>query len=115
MSRRERHPLLRKIASRRWRTQGTSQDVRRIEYAPQQLLPNDHPPQGMVIMGKRLLTQRETEVLYHVARGATDQEIADRLYLSRRTVSSHVSSILGKLAVTNRRDAVAAAFRIGLL
>jgi DNA-binding NarL/FixJ family response regulator len=115
MTRRERHPLLRKIASRRWRTQGASQGMLRFEHPPRQPLLNDHPPQGMVILGKRLLTQRETEVLYHVARGATDQEIADRLYLSRRTVSSHVSNILGKLAVSNRRDAVAAAFRIGLL
>jgi DNA-binding NarL/FixJ family response regulator len=61
------------------------------------------------------LTPRETEVLARVARGETDQQIADRLFLSRRTVSNHVSSILGKLDVANRRDAVVAGFRIGLL
>lgn len=115
MTRRERHPVLRKIASRRWRTQGVSQNSLRAEDSPRRLLTKDHPPRGMAILGKRLLTDRETEVLYHVARGETDQEIADRLYLSRRTVSSHVSNILGKLSVSNRRDAVAAAFRIGLL
>jgi DNA-binding NarL/FixJ family response regulator len=115
MTRRERHPVLRKIASRRWRIQGASQSALQAEHSPRQPNLTDHPPRGMVILGKRVLTDRETEVLYHVARGATDQEIADRLYLSRRTVSSHVSNILGKLAVANRRDAVAAAFRIGLL
>jgi DNA-binding NarL/FixJ family response regulator len=67
------------------------------------------------LLGQRILTARETEVLYHVARGETDKEIADNLFVSRKTVSSHVSNILGKLAVTNRREAARTAFRIGLI
>jgi DNA-binding NarL/FixJ family response regulator len=63
----------------------------------------------------RLLTPRELEVLHLVARGETDQSIADRLYLSRRTVNSHVSNILAKLDVPSRTAAVIAAARIGLL
>jgi DNA-binding CsgD family transcriptional regulator len=55
------------------------------------------------------------EVLHLVARGETDQRIADRLYLSRRTVNSHVSHILSKLDVPSRTAAVIAAARIGLL
>ena len=55
------------------------------------------------------------EVLHLVAQGETDQRIADRLYLSRRTVSTHVSNILSKLDVPTRRAAVITAARIGLL
>jgi DNA-binding NarL/FixJ family response regulator len=55
------------------------------------------------------------EVLRFVARGETDRRIADQLYLSRRTVSSHVSNILSKLDVASRREAVVTAARIGLL
>jgi DNA-binding CsgD family transcriptional regulator len=61
------------------------------------------------------LTPREMEVLHLIAQGETDQRIADRLYLSRRTVSSHVSNILAKLDVPSRRAAVITAARIGLL
>jgi DNA-binding CsgD family transcriptional regulator len=66
-------------------------------------------------LGVRILTPREMEVLHLVARGDTDKHIADRLYLSRRTVNSHVSNILAKLDVPSRRAAVIAAARIGLL
>jgi DNA-binding NarL/FixJ family response regulator len=40
-----------------------------------------------------------------VAEGLTDKEIADRLFISRRTVSKHVESILAKLGVESRRAA----------
>ncbi|MDQ3227580.1 MAG: LuxR C-terminal-related transcriptional regulator [Chloroflexota bacterium] len=65
--------------------------------------------------GQRILTRREMEVLRLVATGDTDRGIADRLYVSRRTVSSHVSNILAKLEVPSRRAAVVTAARIGLL
>jgi DNA-binding CsgD family transcriptional regulator len=45
----------------------------------------------------------------------TDAEIADRFFLSPRTVQHHVSSILGKLGASNRRDAAAIAARLGLV
>lgn len=55
------------------------------------------------------LTQREEQVLVLVAEGLSDAAIAERLVLSARTVEHHVSSILAKLGVASRRQAVAAA------
>jgi DNA-binding CsgD family transcriptional regulator/tetratricopeptide (TPR) repeat protein len=62
-----------------------------------------------------LLSKREREVLSLLCQRLTDREIADRLYLSPRTVEHHVASILAKLDVASRRDAAALAARLGLL
>jgi DNA-binding CsgD family transcriptional regulator len=57
------------------------------------------------------LTPREMEVLRLVAAGRSNREIADELFISSKTVSVHVSNILGKLGVTSRGEAAAAAYR----
>jgi predicted ATPase/DNA-binding CsgD family transcriptional regulator len=61
------------------------------------------------------LTRREQEVLTLLAQHLTDAEIAERLYLSPRTASNHVASILGKLGVSSRREAANFATRHGLV
>ena len=55
--------------------------------------------------GQPALTERELEVLALVATGHSNQDIADRLVLSERTVRSHVSNILTKLNLTSRTQA----------
>jgi DNA-binding CsgD family transcriptional regulator/tetratricopeptide (TPR) repeat protein len=60
------------------------------------------------------LTSREVEVLALVAEGMRNADIAQRLFLSEKTVAHHVSAILRKLDVRTRGEAGAAAVRLGL-
>jgi class 3 adenylate cyclase len=59
------------------------------------------------------ITAREAEVLQLVAEGRSNGEIADELYISRKTASVHVSNILRKLGVSSRGQAAAVAHRLG--
>jgi DNA-binding CsgD family transcriptional regulator/tetratricopeptide (TPR) repeat protein len=61
------------------------------------------------------LTGRQVEVLELLAEGLTDAEIAARLSLSAKTVGHHVSALLAKLGVGSRREAAAAARRLGVV
>ena len=70
---------------------------------PSTLPPSDEP-----------LTEREAEVLVLVARGLSNQDIADKLVISERTVRTHVSNILGKLHLANRTQAALYALKEGL-
>jgi NarL family two-component system response regulator LiaR len=60
------------------------------------------------------LTAREVETLRLVAQGLTNQEIAEKLSISERTVGKHVSNILEKLHLANRTQAALYALRKGL-
>lgn len=75
---------------------------------------------GMTVFAPRAegpaapLSEREREVLSLMASGATNREIAARLYLSPHTVKEHTSSLYRKLKARNRTEAVQRAERLGL-
>jgi DNA-binding NarL/FixJ family response regulator len=64
--------------------------------------------------GTPSLTERETEVLRHVAKGLTAKQIAARLSLSHRTVENHVQATFRKLQVANRVELARYAIEHGL-
>jgi non-specific serine/threonine protein kinase len=61
------------------------------------------------------LTPREREVLQLIVAGCTDRDISADLYISERTASKHVSTIMGKLDAVSRGDAAVRALRMGLV
>ena len=72
----------------------------------------DAPPDELARLG---LTTREREVLALVVEGYTNGQIAERLFISRKTASVHVSNILAKLGAATRVEAAAMAHRMGLV
>ena len=71
------------------------------------------PPQpGLPYEG---LTQRELEVLQLAADGLSNQELAERLVISERTVKNHIANIFSKLQVNDRTQAILYALRKGLV
>jgi DNA-binding CsgD family transcriptional regulator len=70
--------------------------------------------EGTAALRQAGLSAREVEVLRLVAAGRTNGEIAERLFISRKTAGVHVTHILDKLDVTNRVEAAMVAARLGL-
>ena len=62
---------------------------------------------------KETVSQRELEVLQLIASGATNREVAERLFISEATVKTHLLHIYAKLGVNDRAAAVGAAFETG--
>lgn len=63
----------------------------------------------------RELSERETEVLFHICKGRSNQEIADILYLSKRTVDKHRENLLSKTAAGNTAGLVMYAVKNGIV
>jgi len=92
--------LERAAASKVFHELGAAPDLARLE-APSPAKRSDH---------RFGLTARELEVLILVARGSTNREIAQTLFLSEKTVDRHLSNIFGKLDVHTRTAATAFAY-----
>jgi DNA-binding CsgD family transcriptional regulator len=60
------------------------------------------------------LTAREQEILALVSSGLTNRQIGDRLFITEKTASHHVSNVLAKLGVRGRVEAAAEAARLGI-
>ena len=96
---------------------GATRDLDQIVEAASRLfaLPIAAAPAAAPVPSHRFaLTPRELDVLRLIAEGLKDIEIAERLFITRRTVTTHVERILGKLGVRSRTAAASLAIRHGL-
>jgi DNA-binding NarL/FixJ family response regulator len=73
------------------------------------------PSTATGVMSAYGLTRRELEVLARIVAGKTDQSIADELFVSYRTVTTHVTNILNKLGASSRTEAAAIAVRTAIV
>ena len=78
------------------------------------LLARSRTADGASMSGGNRLSPRELEVLRLLTQGLTGAAIADRLVISRKTVSSHIQRVMAKLGVHSQTQAVAEAYRLGL-
>ena len=95
-------------ASAAMRTAPLTDQIERLAQRARIVLPDVEPPAGgddSTVGADLGLTPREVEVLGQLAAGRTDREIAEDLFISKKTASVHVSNILRKLDVTNRVEA----------
>ena len=82
--------------------------------APSRRHPRPAGPPSATRANPAGLTARQLEVLGLVEQGLSNPEIAQRLFLSPKTVEHHVAALLDKLGVHSRRDAAGAARRLGI-
>ena len=65
--------------------------------------------------GNKKLTERELQVMYYVAEGLNNYEVAERMYLSVHTIKAHLESIYLKLGVHNKIQALVYAIKNNLI
>jgi DNA-binding NarL/FixJ family response regulator len=87
----------------------------RMIFQGQRYVPKDIAQRLFEAIGREALSQRELEVLSLVAHGCTNKDVAQRLYISDKTVRNHVTSCLLKLQAKDRTEAVTRAIERGLI
>jgi DNA-binding NarL/FixJ family response regulator len=90
-------------------------DVVRQVHAGKKRIPAEVAAHLAEHMGDELLTQRERDVLQHVASGSRNRDIGERLFISEETVKVHVKHIMEKLGANDRTEAVTIAVRRGII
>lgn len=78
-------------------------------------IPADVAAQLAEYIGEDDLTEREVEVLRHIASGNRNREIGEQLFISEETVKVHIKHIMEKLGASDRTQAVAIAVRRGII
>jgi DNA-binding NarL/FixJ family response regulator len=73
------------------------------------------PPADTNSTGAAGITRREAEVLQLIARGAATNQVADRLFISAKTVKNHLASAYQKLDARDRTQAILTAVRLGII
>ena len=89
--------------------------VIRQVYAGKKRIPADVAAHLAEHVGEESLTDRERDVLQHIAEGNRNREIAEHLFISEETVRVHVKHILEKLGASDRTQAVAIGVRRGII
>ncbi len=87
----------------------------RMVYRRERYVPKDIAQRLFEAIGREELSPRELEVLSLVARGCTNKDVAQRLFISDKTVRNHVTSCLLKLQAKDRTEAVTRAIERGLI
>jgi DNA-binding NarL/FixJ family response regulator len=90
-------------------------DVIRQVHAGKKRVPAEVASHLAEHMSDEALTDREIEVLSHIAGGNRNRDIAERLFISEETVKVHIKHIMEKLGATDRTQAVAIAVRRGII
>jgi DNA-binding NarL/FixJ family response regulator len=90
-------------------------NVIRLVHAGKKRIPPEIASQLAEHMADEALTEREVEVLQHVANGNKNRDIANKLFISEETVKVHVKHIMEKLGAADRTQAVAIGIRRGII
>ena len=90
-------------------------DIVRRVHAGRKHIPAEIAAQIAEHLGDEELTEREIEVLRHVAGGNRNRDIANELFISEETVKVHIRHIMDKLGASDRTDAVAIGLRRGII
>ena len=87
----------------------------RVVHSDERYVPKDIAKRLFEAIGREELSPRELEVLVLVARGCTNKEVAQKLFISDKTVRNHVTSCLLRLQAKDRTEAVTRAIERGLI
>lgn len=93
---------------------GLVEGIRQV-HAGRKLVPPEVAAHLAEHLGEETLTEREVEVLRHLAGGNRNRDIAERLFISEETVKVHVKHLMEKLGASDRTQAVAIAVRRGII